>query len=204
MTVKVEKFLILLEHIASLVSCEVLWRDHDMNMEQVHSIVLGIAFSLLAIAGIIGNTLVIAAVFLSMKLRTATNAFVVALSTSDIINSVTLVVQVVAVAGIRTDAFMVACEIVGPTSVCLLGTSSFLLTLIAFCRYVLITKQPLTFHRIFCKKWLCVMIASSFLLPVALVLLFLLLDLASAGLNADTICLFYDSPIFNIFCGGVC
>lgn len=166
-----------------------------------HKIALATIFAILAALGISGNTFLITAVFFSRKLRNVTNAFVVILSISDIINSSTLIVQVIALAGVRTKAFMVTCKIVGPVAITVLGASSFIMTLIALCRFVLITKQPHTFKRVFSKPNMAAMISVSFLFPLSLVLLFVLLDLATAGLNEDTICLFYDSPEFNTMCG---
>ncbi|XP_041466683.1 5-hydroxytryptamine receptor 1D-like [Lytechinus variegatus] len=172
-------------------------------MMEGHNIVLAVVFSILAALGISGNTFLITAVFLSMKLRNVTNAFVVILGVSDIINSSTLIVQVIALAGLRSDAFMITCIVVGPIAITVLGASSIIMTLIAFCRFVLITKQPHTFRRIFSKRNVILMVSVSFILPLVLTLLFLFFDLATAGLNEDTICTFYNSPVFNTACGCV-
>ncbi|XP_071487693.1 uncharacterized protein [Diadema antillarum] len=169
----------------------------------VHNIVLSVMFGILALVGLVGNAFLIFSMTLSKKLRTTTNAFVFALSLSDILNSTTFVVQVVALAGVRSDVFLKVCAVAGPASTIFIGTSAVLLTLIAICRFILITRSTSLFSHVFSPRLLAGMIAIAYLFPTIGVTLSVVLGLASAGLNEDTICTFYDSSIFNNVCAGI-
>ena len=96
----------------------------------------------ICIFGIVGNILVIVAVQLTRRLQTSTNVFVVTLSCTDLLTSLTLPFQASALlwTAEARPAFAVVCEVIGALSFIFNGWSIITLIAIAFNRYILITQ----------------------------------------------------------------
>ena len=129
-------------------------------------IVVSCLFALISIVGTFGNSLVIAAVLVSRKLRTATNVFVVSLSFADLLTCLFLPWNVVAL--LSTEGWPTADEICATAAVVMftcVGCSVYTLAAIAINRYVLIT-QPMSTYRAYYTKWkMALMIAITWAIP---------------------------------------
>ncbi|XP_038071936.1 melatonin receptor type 1B-A-like [Patiria miniata] len=107
----------------------------------------------IALLGIFGNTLVILAVLLSNKVRTATNAFVVNLSVADFLTC--LVIPWNAVALLGREGLPVGvwvCSIIAVVQNATIGCSIFSLVAIALNRLLLITRPATTYHKVYTPK----------------------------------------------------
>ncbi len=135
-------------------------------------IALACCLLLIAIVGIIGNSMVIIAVILSKTLQTKTNVFVVNLSISDLI--VCCFLPWSAVALLSDDKWLIpgaewVCQITGMTIFMSIGVSMWNLVFIAVNRLVLITKPLSTYQKIYSSWTLSIMLVISWIIPVALV-----------------------------------
>ena len=107
---------------------------------QSQRIVVGVILLLIAITGLIGNTLVIFAVFASKKLQTFNNIFVVNLSVADYLTCLTIPLQCVAIFS-PDDTFPLpnwACAVVGASSFICVGCSVYTLASIGTYRLILL------------------------------------------------------------------
>ena len=130
-------------------------------------VITAVLILLIAIAGIIGNSMIILAVCLSQKLHNATNAFVTSLSIVDLLTSFFLIWFAVGALGkgewpipqvdwiCEATAFMIyAC----------VGTSMWTLGAIAINRLINITK-PYLYKQIFTSWKLCIFVAIPWIVP---------------------------------------
>ena len=107
---------------------------------QNQRIVVGVIFLLITIIGLIGNTLVIFAVFASKKLQTFNNIFVVNLSVADYLTCLTIPLQCVVIFS-PDDTFPLpnwACAVVGASSFICVGCSVYTLASIGTYRLILL------------------------------------------------------------------
>ena len=121
--------------------------DYDFKFTDYNQrIVVATAFSIAALLGIFGNSLVIFSVFASTKLRTPTNAFVVNLSIADLITSLVIPWNVGIL--LSTKEYPIkdwGCAIVAGILFTCIGTSLFTLASIALNRLMLITRPMRTY-----------------------------------------------------------
>ncbi|XP_038044075.1 melatonin receptor type 1B-B-like [Patiria miniata] len=155
-----------------------------------------------AVAGAVGNCLVILAMFKSKKLRTVTNVFVTNLSVSDLLSSIFLPWEAVALLGEgawpspRTEWICVTSTAV----LCLSYGSSFNnLTLIALNRWIGITKSKATTRRIYTRRNIAFMLVFSWAFPLSLVLIPLVSDFGELGYEPlYSVCGFVRSNSYSV------
>ena len=103
--------------------------------------------ALIAVMGVVGNSMIIAAVAFSRKLQTSTNAFVVSLSVADLLTSFFLIWFMVGLLGQYDWPLPRAewlCAVTGFVIFTCVGISSYNLAAIGMNRLILITK-PLAY-----------------------------------------------------------
>lgn len=146
----------------------------------------------ICIVGLIGNMFVIVAVALSRRLQTPTNAFVVTLSCVDFLSALVLPFQAGALLG-ATDAhtpYVLVCEVVGAIT-CVVNFWSFsLLVVIAFGRYLIITRPSQNPQMLFSQRKIAAVIVLVLAIPIILLIIFLCVGRVHFGL-------------FNHLCGVV-
>ncbi|XP_038066465.1 protein trapped in endoderm-1-like [Patiria miniata] len=122
---------------------------------------------LAAVLGLVGNSLVIWSVFLSKKLRTVTNAFVVNLSLADFWTSLSCPWQAVAILshGSWPLATEIPCYIAAVQFYTGLGASLYSSAAIAFNRFMLVTQRPATYSRWYSPGKVSAMIAATWVIP---------------------------------------
>ena len=144
-------------------------------------IFVAITWALITLFGTVGNSLVIAAVLFSQKLRTATNVFVVNLAVADFLTSLFLTWSVVALLGRHgwpiPDAEWL-CSAGGFMIFLCTGVSLYNLAAIALNRLVLITQSFDTYKKIYTPVNITLMAAMIWFIPLAI---FISLPLAGIG-----------------------
>ncbi|XP_038071937.1 melatonin receptor type 1B-A-like [Patiria miniata] len=126
----------------------------------------------ISLLGIFGNTLVILAVLLSKKVRTATNAFVVNLSVADFLTC--LVIPWNAVALLGREGLPVGvwvCSIIAVVQNATIGCSIFSLVAIALNRLLLITRPATTYHKVYTPKKIVIWLVLVWLVSLFITLL---------------------------------
>ncbi|XP_071504175.1 5-hydroxytryptamine receptor 4-like [Diadema antillarum] len=150
-------------------------------------LVLAIMFILISVIGLLGNTVVIAAVALSRKLRTVTNVFVVSLAIADLITNLFLPWNVVALLNEdrsswpMEDSLCVMAAIVVYTCV---GCSVYSLAAIGLNRFVLITQPIHVYHHYYSRGRMGVMVFITWAIPLFMSLLPLLFGFGQLGYDA--------------------
>ncbi|XP_071490659.1 rhodopsin, GQ-coupled-like [Diadema antillarum] len=143
------------------------------------AIIMSVFLNIIAVIGIVGNSVVVLAVLFSRKLRTATNVFVIALSITDLLVCLTLPFQTVALVsadGWPLDDWLCA-AIGGITSICF-GASVLLLVLIAVNRFCVITRPRKSCQRFYKVRNLALMVSAAYLYPFVM---FAILPIAGIG-----------------------
>ena len=177
----------------------------QLQVSYQEKIVVATIIILLAITGIIGNSMIILAVAFSRKLQTATNAFVTSLAVTDLLSSFFFIWFAVGVFGKNEW------PIPGTSWICSLtafmlhvcaGTSLYTLGAIAVNRLVFILK-PFLYHKIFSKWKLCVFVALPWILPSVFLIIFLLTGNGKLGydkqnLSCSDIDNYAKGHVFNI------
>ncbi|XP_072041863.1 uncharacterized protein [Amphiura filiformis] len=118
------------------------------------------------IIGTIGNGLVILAVLFAQKLHTVTNVFVFNLAVADLLVSLSLpwnAVALLAKDGWPLPPFF--CSAAAGIVVVCVGCSVFTLASIAITRLIIITKSRQWYNKIFTRKVLCIWIGFTWILP---------------------------------------
>ncbi|XP_038055123.1 neuropeptides B/W receptor type 2-like [Patiria miniata] len=142
-------------------------------------------YGVVAVVGTVGNCLVLLAVLLSRKLRTVPNVFVVNLSIADLISSLSVPWQAVAV--LSVDKWPL------PDWVCTMGALGVLipigcsldtLALIAVNRVVLITRTKATYQRLYRRRWIAVMVIAAWALPLTIASLPLVSHIVEFGFDS--------------------
>ncbi|XP_022079999.1 melatonin receptor type 1B-A-like [Acanthaster planci] len=140
---------------------------------------------IISLIGIAGNSLVILAVLLSTKLRTATNAFVVNLSVADFLTC--LVIPWDAVALLSEDDGMLVgewvCSVVGATIFTTVGCSIYTLASIGLNRFLLITRSTGTYRKIYTPRKIGVWLLVIWLVPLLTCTIPPLLNVGALGFN---------------------
>lgn len=129
-------------------------------------------FIFVAIIGTLGNFLVIFAVILSKKLRTATNAFVVNLAVADLLTALWVPWNAVALLGFGglpvPETF---CTVAAGVMFTCVGCSLYTLASIAINRLILITRPLHVYKRLFQPKFIVTSIVFIWLIPLCLAIL---------------------------------
>ena len=126
-------------------------------------------FTFLSILGVFGNTLVILAVAMSRKLRSATNIFVTNLSIADLISSAMFSGHAAAMVGTSGWPLPEAewlCSVVSALTIICLGCTTFTLAFIALNRVLLITKSAPFYRNMYTKCKMSLMIGCSWIVPL--------------------------------------
>ncbi|XP_033634462.1 melatonin receptor type 1B-A-like [Asterias rubens] len=130
---------------------------------------LGCVYCVVAVSGLVGNTMVIMAVVLSKKLQSSTNAFVVNLATADLISCLTTPFAAVALFSMNGWPLPeLVCSVSAAIYYISLGCSILNLTSIAINRYVLITKSIQTYQSIYTPKKIAAMLVFTWLYPASI------------------------------------
>ncbi|XP_072019039.1 beta-2 adrenergic receptor-like [Amphiura filiformis] len=145
------------------------WPSYWEYWEQI---LLAVLLGLVAITGLIGNSMIIAAVAFSKKLQTSTNAFVTSLGVADLLTSFTLVWYVVGLLGENEwpipGAYWI-CQLTGFMIFACIGTSMWTLGMIAINRLILLIK-PIWYEKIFTSWKLAILVAIPWVIPEAFLL----------------------------------
>ncbi|XP_041457551.1 G-protein coupled receptor moody-like [Lytechinus variegatus] len=133
--------------------------------------IVAVLLSLISIIGLGGNALVLLSVLLSRKLQTQTNVFVVNLCVADFLTCLSLPFQAAAaVVDDKRNMFLFSngfCALVTMLQINSVGCSILTLTLIAFNRFLLITRSKATRRRIFSPSVLVIALSMTWLIPAA-------------------------------------
>ena len=125
--------------------------DDDFFVDFPTHVTLIVLTLLIAVVGVIGNSVVILAVVLSNRLRSSTNWFVANLALADFVTCVCLPLHRPAVTLFRSLGWPLSqwyCAAVeGITSMCI-GASIATLALIGFNRWYLLTRSPAAFKKL--------------------------------------------------------
>ena len=144
-----------------------------MYWEQIFTTVL---IGIVAIAGLIGNSMIILAVAFSRKLQTTTNALVISLGATDLITSITLLFYMIGSLG-ENDWI---CQGVAVLVYSTVGTSIYTMASIALNRLVIVTK-PHLYKKLF-KSWkLVLFIVIPWIVPSFGILIWALLEKVKFG-----------------------
>ncbi|XP_072028339.1 G-protein coupled receptor moody-like [Amphiura filiformis] len=149
-------------------------------------IVVGMICLLIFIFGSVGNSLVIIAVLLSRKLHTPPNVFVVSLATADLLTSVSLIWNVVALLGPNGWPLQNAtwlCTVAGYIVLDCIGVSLLNLAAISLNRYILITKPYNKYRKVYSPVKIGLMVIFTWVIPSLLLLLLSLIRLIGFGYN---------------------
>ncbi|XP_072028335.1 probable G-protein coupled receptor No18 [Amphiura filiformis] len=149
-------------------------------------VVAAVICSIICIFGSIGNSLVIIAVLLSRKLHTPPNVFVVSLATADLLTSLFLIWDVVAL--LSSDGWPLPnakwlCTMTSFVIFVCIGTSLSNLAAISLNRYILITKPYRTYQRIYSPVNIGLMVIFTWICPNLLSLLLSLTKIVGFGYN---------------------
>ncbi|XP_033626487.1 melatonin receptor type 1B-A-like [Asterias rubens] len=154
----------------------------DVTFSYGERVVLAVAICLIAVFGGFGNGLVIISVALSRKLRTATNVYVVSLSTTDLLTCLCLPWHALAVASVDGWPMdMVVCATAGALSIIFVGSSMITLAFIALNRLYLITQPSAKYRAFYTSKMLIATTLLAWLLPIATVAIPPLVGLGKLG-----------------------
>ncbi|XP_041465709.1 G-protein coupled receptor moody-like [Lytechinus variegatus] len=167
--------------------------SYDMNMTTIattkkqlvsdaEALVMSVFLNVIALLGIIGNSVVIMSVVFCRKLQTATNVFIIALSVTDLLVCITLPFQTFAL--ISKDGWplpdWLCASIGGITSICF-GASVLLLVLIAINRYFVITRPRSTCRRFYKPRNLFFMVSSTYLYTFIMFAVLPIVDIGKLG-----------------------
>ena len=148
-----------------------------------------ILVGLIAVMGIVGNSMIIAAVAFSHKLQTSTNAFITSLSVADLLTSSFMIWYAVGLLGQnhwplpRVEWLCAATGFVIYTCV---GASIYTLAAISVNRLVLITK-PNVYQRIFTSWKLCLLVTLPWFIPCSSSTIAVLTGLGAFGYDRSAL-----------------
>ena len=154
-------------------------------------VLTGIFIGLIAVLGIMGNSIIILAVSFSCKLQTSTNAFVTSLSIADLITSVFLLFYMISVLGRNGWPIPQAQWLCAFTAFMLYmcrGASLYTMAAIAINRLLLITK-PSLYKRVFVSQKLAICVAIPWIITGVAIIVLLATGLSAFGYDeADIAC----------------
>ncbi|KAJ8048594.1 Rhodopsin, GQ-coupled [Holothuria leucospilota] len=133
--------------------------------------ILGTGFTIITVAGILGNLLVIIAVAVSKELRNMTNVFIVNLAIADFLFSILMPLHIYSIFGEYQPFFDKMCFVCLAGKHSTFGVSIWTLASIALNRYVLILSPFKYYKRIFQKKVVALWIIFLWAYPMAVVLM---------------------------------
>ncbi|XP_022112119.1 melatonin receptor type 1B-A-like [Acanthaster planci] len=137
-----------------------------------HRVIVATMILIVSLVGTFGNSLVILAVLLSMKIRTATNAFVVNLATADLLACLAVLFDAAALLakdGLPFSELLCSvCAVVENVSI---GCSILSLASIAFNRLLLVTRPAIIYRKVYTPKNIAMLLALTWLIPLFLTLL---------------------------------
>lgn len=156
---------------------------------------------LVTIIGVIGNSLVVVALFLSNKLQTTTNVFVACLALTDLLNCIFYPVQVISLLDSNGPPPIGSlCGIAGGIIITTNIASIVLLTLIAINRWIKITRSHETYARVYSQRNLVLMVSISWIYPILVMILPQMAGLGKLGYSQRyKICGWSDEQRGNFF-----
>lgn len=152
--------------------------------DRAQRLVVAITFIIVSIIGTIGNTLVLIAVAISRKLRTITNVFVVNLAVADLLTSLSIPWNAVAL--ISRNGWPLhpyICTLAGGISYLCIVASLYSLASVAVNRCILVTKTLHVYQKIFTRLNLVIWIILIWVLSFILVVLLPIVDVGGLGYN---------------------
>ena len=146
---------------------------------------------LISICGISSNSIIILAVCLSKKLQTRTNVFVVSLTAADLLSSVGLIPNIIALygrSGWALPGHEWFCELGAFLLLTCLGVGLYSLSGIALNRMILITR-PVMYRKIYSTAVLFLMTFAAWIIPVLVITIPTTAGVGGFGYDhADTTC----------------
>ncbi|XP_072032113.1 alpha-1A adrenergic receptor-like [Amphiura filiformis] len=182
-----------------------------LNVPYWEQILLAVLLGLVAIAGLIGNSMIIAAVAFSKKLQTSTNAFVTSLGVADLLTSWTLVWYTVGTLGKSEwpipGAYWI-CQLTSFMVYACLGTSIWTLGIIGINRLIHIS-NPIWYNKIFTPWIVVILVAMTWVIPLASLLICYATGIVTYGYyKPRLVCAGHEdkgtsifSLVLNVFCG---
>ena len=155
-------------------------------------LVVAVVYGLICISGTIGNCMIILAVSFSRKLQTHTNVFIVSLSVTDLLTSLSLMASIFALVG--KDGWPLPnaewfCTLSAFLLYLSVAVSLFNLAAIAVNRMVLITQQYVTYAKMYNKRNFVTMVATLWIVPILVMSTAFLLNGGGIGYDyEDTTC----------------
>ena len=143
---------------------------------------MAILVALIAVMGIVGNSMIITAVAFSRKLQTSTNAFVTSLSVADLLTS-SFMFFYIGLLGqyewpVPNAEWM--CAVTGFVIFNCLGASVYNLAVISMNRLILITK-PNAYQRIFTSWKLGLLVALPWFIPCSIITILVVIGIGAFG-----------------------
>ena len=178
--------------------------DVAFNLSYWEQIFVAVLVALIAVMGIVGNSMIIAAVAFSRKLQTSTNAFVTSLSVVDLLTSSFMIWFTVGLLGQNhwpLPRVEWLCAVTGFVIYTCVGASIYTLAAISVNRLVLITK-PNVYQRIFTSWKLCLLVTLPWFIPCSSSTIAVLTGLGAfgydrAGLACSDLDLHKNGDLFN-------
>ncbi len=168
---------------------DMIFMDNIMNISYWEQILAALFLSLVTITGLVGNSMIILAVAFSIKLHTATNAFVTSLSIADLLTCFTLIWYTISTLGKGewpiSGTYWI-CQGTGFMIYACIGTSMWTLGLIAVNRLVLIIK-PAWYNKIFTSWKLVVLVTIPWVIPEVFLLIMNSAGYVHFGYNKSTL-----------------
>ena len=155
------------------------------NLGYWEHIFTAVLVALITVMGVVGNSMIIAAVAFSRKLQTSTNAFVTSLSVADLLTSFFLIWYMVGLLGRYEWPLPRAewlCAVTGFVIFTCVATSSYNLAAIGMNRLILITR-PHAYQRIFTSWKLGLFVALPWFVPCSFMIVFVLTGKGAFGFD---------------------
>ncbi|KAJ8025213.1 Rhodopsin, GQ-coupled [Holothuria leucospilota] len=152
--------------------------------DPIQRLIIASIFLLVSVTGLVGNTLIGVAVFVSKKLQTRTNVFVVNLAVADLLTCSLLPFQAVA---LLVDPWPLSnwiCSAVGMVMYICWWTSTITLALIAFNRYNIVVKKREDYEDMYTTRKMALWVIFSWIAPTLLVIVPLAFDLGALGYSS--------------------
>lgn len=141
-------------------------------------------FLFITVSGTIGNSLVILSVFVSKKLRTTTNVFVVNLAVADLLTSLCVPWNAVTLLGFNGLPIPeMICSIAAGVLFTCIGCSLYTLTSIAIYRVVLITRPFQVYRKEINRKVIAIIIVFIWIMPCCVVIIPPFFNIGELGYN---------------------
>ncbi|XP_041461818.1 probable G-protein coupled receptor No9 [Lytechinus variegatus] len=139
--------------------------DIILELGECEKLIAVAVYVVIAVLGISGNSLVLIAVACSLRLRTITNIFVVALAITDLLTAILQIHHVIFLL-LASKSRHDLCLIIGPVNFNLIGYSMATLALLAVNRMQVVTNKPSSRFKQTAKKAIASILVSFFLLTL--------------------------------------